>query len=77
MREPTRRAKIFAAAAQRARLTRRMAAPVWQRSEERWVLVDIDGTDVNTSAVSRRMLSSGQGPLLAAERQDQRGARSR
>ena len=40
MREPTRRAKIFAAAAQRARLTRRLAAPVSQRSEERWVLVD-------------------------------------
>jgi hypothetical protein len=64
MREPTRRAKIFAAAAQRARLTRRMAAPVSQRSEERWVLVDIDRPDVTTTVVSRRMLSLGPGRYL-------------
>ena len=61
MREPTRRAKIFAAAAQRARLTRRAAAPVSQRSEERWVLFDIEGPDLNTSAVTPRTLSSAQG----------------
>jgi hypothetical protein len=49
MREPTRRAKIFAAAAQRARLTMRTTAQVSQRSEERWVLVDIEGPHLSTS----------------------------
>jgi hypothetical protein len=45
MREPDPRAKIFAAAAQRARLTR-PAAPAWQQSERRKVWDDIEGPDV-------------------------------
>ena len=48
MREPTRGEISFAAAAQRARLTRRAAALVSQRSEERWVVVDIEGPNLTT-----------------------------
>jgi hypothetical protein len=40
--EPNPRATIFATAAQHARLTWRTAAPVSQRSEERWVEDDIE-----------------------------------
>lgn len=52
MREPNPRAKIFATRAQYPRLARRTAAPVSQRSEERWVEGDIEGRNPNTFASS-------------------------